>query len=90
MAFTRATPAGATASMLTGVGTAIAWKVLVMVPSGAELGRLASWAGERGWDGLGAAAERAAGWQLDAVVPSIIVSVLALVSVSLLFPRKRS
>jgi len=71
-----ATPAGAVTSMLTGLGTAILWQFWL----GA---RLTAWTEEAGWSGVNEFLS-----YLDAALPAVIVSVLALVVVSKLTAGK--
>ncbi len=65
-----ATPAGAVASMLTGLGTAIAWEFWLGE-------RITTWAGEAGMTGTHEFLQN-----LDAALPAVLVSVFALVVVS--------
>jgi len=79
----RATARGAVACMLTGVGTALAWRQL-MVPPDDGVARLEGWASGAGQEWLADLVGRLAGLELDAVLPAAVVSAVVLVVVSLL------
>ncbi len=73
----RATGAGALASMVTGVLTAITWFVLI------EQETLTTWAADAGHSGLAETCLKINNLGVDAVIPAVIVSVVVLVTVSL-------
>lgn len=70
-----ATPAGAVTSMLTGLGTATLWEFWLG-------SRIVEWTAQKGWSGVHEFLSN-----LDAALPAVIVSVLALVLVSLATAR---
>ena len=71
----RATSTGALSSMIAGAVTAIGWKMLT------ENGQALS---DNGWEGLGSLGQTLAGYQIDAVLPAAVGSIVVLVVVSLL------
>lgn len=73
----RATPAGAVAAMVSGVLSAVGWQWLIAG------GALADWAHASHMEGLASLTESLSAARVEAIIPSLVVSLAVLVAVSL-------